>query len=249
MKIIDLHTRPFSRDIDATLANKDTAYVTTAITREAAEAIVTAFRGAPKILFPETDSPADELKCKDLHYHIGNEKCDECPDVVRTASRESMLDKFPEPKAEPSLILLVIDLGNYCVVKVEKSDGIIPIEIGQGYRLCTANWPIVMPHSFADVRAAIDQLEDKPPEFPYIAFDDALTPPYALCLTSHGTSDLRFGRVDYDALTKLAGKPLPIYEPKRGTWVQLPEELIGATQHWANWVKEVLPCTIWRYCK
>lgn len=67
--------------------------------------------------------------------------------------------QIASPKVEPpSLSLLVVDFGSHCVFKVESPDESVilydyPCDAG---RICVVSEP------FEDVKAAIDQLEDKP---------------------------------------------------------------------------------------
>lgn len=127
------------------------------------------------------------------------------------------------------LSLLVIDLGDSCVVKVEKgqlpADTVsmaLPDEIRDllGYvDDLKTGYCMVSDKSFTELRKAIDGAEGSNPvprieqdnadqKGSYVLYEDADTKEY-------------IAKDTYDALCELAGHPLPVYEPKRGKWTQL----------------------------
>lgn len=113
---------------------------------------------------------------------------------------------------EPELQLLVIDLGDSCVVKVEK--GVMPRTSNNIYKdLGFFGKQSIVHVTFDRFREAIDQ---KP--VPRIERND----PVGYRFIS-GSQPADGGHIwlsqEYDALTKLAGKPLPVWEG--GKWEQL----------------------------
>lgn len=240
------------------------------------------------------DSPADEPKAdasEGLHYHIGNEKCDKCPDVVRMASRESMLDKFPkaEPtpslsqddakdgihmgcrrkwsehhklddtdrlwcppstenaytlvnKAKPELQLLIIDLGDSCVVKVES--GILDWTLTDVVR--RDSLPIVTDFPFDIVQANLDAMAgDKPVPRIERTRPGSVTD-YDLHLSADDRRPIRsysLFRSELAALSELAGKPLPIWTPRKGEW----KRVQSFDLHDGNPVRNDEGGNIWRY--
>jgi hypothetical protein len=150
------------------------------------------------------------------------------------------------------LQLLVIDMGDACVVKVEKGDkswlkyrddhiATSAFQMVTGdLRVFRFDTELSRFRSFTDLRAAIEAEVEKP--LPRIERT------VGGCMFAY---DLHLGRVqdcpekrfglmydDYDALTKLAGKPLPIYEG--GTWKR-----VATGKHSNN---EGMP-DIWRFTK
>ena len=115
------------------------------------------------------------------------------------------------------LSLLVIDLGDSCVVKVEKGDVSqldLPLDSD---RIISNSW--IYDGTFTDIRAAIDALADEPP-VPRIerTFSKGLKLDYDL-ISQNEIGVL--SQEDYDALSELAGKSLPVYEPRKGEWKQI----------------------------
>lgn len=143
--------------------------------------------------------------------HIG-----ECPVDNRTACKhcgstehstgDAVCNRFDKQQRKPSLRLLVIDLGDSCVVKVEK--GKCPMfSFTQHCKTLLVHQP------FAQIRAKIDS------GLPRLLLKDDGR--YELQFkTYQGDSHRSFKPEAYDALSQLAGKPLPIYTDG---WVQLGE--------------------------
>lgn len=143
------------------------------------------------------------------------------------------------------LRLLMIDLGDSTVVKVEK--GIFNPD----------NWTVgdvnCIRHPFSEVRATIDMLDVSPPVPRIEQVPDDLHEGYRVYKLFSRLGEYDFEHVipgdRYDALSELAGHPLPIYEPKQGKWTKLvgSEELRkpdGTTLILPDWG---LPVEIWRY--
>jgi hypothetical protein len=135
-----------------------------------------------------------------------------------------------------SLQLLVIDLGDSCVIRLESGE---PFQINHG----TDWWIDALPKAqichrpFTAVRDAIDS-QDKP------------LPPYLIRSESGGyvmmntyediSEDL------YISLSALAGHRLPIYEPTEGKWTELcraGQPTLGPNDS-LN-----IPVGIWRYTR
>ncbi len=114
------------------------------------------------------------------------------------------------------LSLLVIDMGDSCAVKVEKGE--IGLSVMFPLLLKSHGNVGVTPHPFADARAAIDAsyVIESPP-VPRIERYDSKSHPYRLRNPWGVWTDLT--DATYDCLSRLAGKPLPIWEPKQhGEW-------------------------------
>lgn len=139
--------------------------------------------------------------------------------------------------APNALSLLIIDMGDCCVVKVEKGtwhpDG-GPHEYHRNHYLLS--W------TFTDLRAALD---------------DAPVPRIEASWSQNGSGDIvpngyyvyvdnndrneHWPQSRYDALSQLAGKPLPVWEGN-GKWEELnPPPTVGI-----SWE---LPFTAWRYSR
>lgn len=137
------------------------------------------------------------------------------------------------------LQLLVIDLGDSCVVKVEKAEKpvwVIGAEIAQGDSFDFRR------NGFDDIRAAIDAMDEKPP-VPRLVGPNAGGMYVIATWKASEELGMPIGTLisqrSYDALSELAGHPLPIYEPKKGEWQQI---LIGN-----GFMPETI--SIWRYTK
>lgn len=116
--------------------------------------------------------------------------------------------------AKPTdLELLVIDLGDSCAVKVEKGSystvtGLVkPLNTTYPRKI---DQPFVVEHSFFELRKAIEG--DKP--VPRIIRDNE-----GYLLVEDANTNEFLAKDTYDALSQLAGKPLPIHS--NGTWEQL----------------------------
>ena len=136
---------------------------------------------------------------------------------------------------KPQLQLLVIDLGDSCVVKIESGSRGHNVEVdGRWYTL--TNCPTVILRPFPELRDAIEG--EKP--VPRI---ERHSHRYMLFAQRHGTAFQMLG-LHYEAFCELAGKPLPIYEG--GKW----EELIAlqAKDESGNW-RDAKALTVWRYTR
>jgi hypothetical protein len=120
-----------------------------------------------------------------------------------------------------ALQLLIVDMGDCCVVKVEKgplpSNKGCPIQIeGVDYDDLWYGETRIMPHAFNHVRSAIDAMDTKPVPRPYFQMIDR-----QLYLHAWSYS----GPVEdyvYHAVCAFAGKDIGMYEPKGGgKWEQL----------------------------
>jgi len=117
---------------------------------------------------------------------------------------------------ESELSLLIIDFGDSCVVKVEKGDvGNIGVCLGV---LFQGDYCLIH-SSFTEVRAAIDALDGEKP-VPRIERNNIGALDRYLCYGG-AAAPYPINGIAYDALCKLAGHPIPIYEPKAGKWEQL----------------------------
>lgn len=150
-------------------------------------------------------------------------------------------------KRDTSLSLLVIDLGDSCVVKVERGSP-------RGFEILTDAGFVnegdtkVFRKSFAAVREAIDGESNLPR---ILKKDDGR---YELQFKTYaGNSHRSFKREAYAALCEIAGHPLPIYDG--GTWEQLPDaEADGRTatcdfSFGFNAAKDQLPFKAYRYTR
>jgi len=125
------------------------------------------------------------------------------------------------------LQLLVIDLGDACVVKVEKGELDLPL-----FHTFSQDKSVRLSgHTFDELRKAIDG------EKPAIRLEDGYDEVGNFMLFTD-KSWLVISSQQYDALSKLAGHPLPIYEG--GKWTDLmPKNGVG----WE------LPINVWRYTR
>lgn len=134
-------------------------------------------------------------------------------------------------KPDTSLQLLVIDLGDSCVVKVEKGEQFIfntlPIPSVVVHQV---HGPVILNVPFATVREAIDS---KP--VPRIERDDDHYCFYAADRTFIGLNQQFF-----DALCEIAGHPPPIWTG--GVWEQ-----VAASEQDGGWTGS--PVGIWRYTR
>lgn len=122
--------------------------------------------------------------------------------------------------SEPELQLLVIDLGDCCVVKVEKGDGRASLRFPRVGWSLNPGITFLVHHTFVELREAIEQ---KP--VPRIEQNGG---GYALRFRTYmGDSHKTFTPEAYKALSQLVGKPLPVW--KGGKWTRLPKtsEYIG----------------------
>jgi hypothetical protein len=136
---------------------------------------------------------------------------------------------------ENELQLLVVDFGNCCAVRVEKGR-VEFIDVDGSKVSLIAGGPIISHQPCDKLREAIDQ---KP--VPRIERND----PVGYRFIS-GNQPADGGHIwlsqEYDALTNLAGKPLPVWEG--GKWTRLPKT--------SEYISDPLDDTgvkIWRYTR
>lgn len=157
-------------------------------------------------------------------------------------------------KPDTSLQLLVIDLGDCCVVKVERGEmsAMFAVE-GRGYHFTEIDRVKCLPHPFAAVRDAIDS-QDKP--VPRLARNGE----YGVTLVHNdppcedNAPFTELSERDYDALRTIAGHSLPIWDGG-GKWEQLPNPEADDRVTFCdfsfgfNAAKDQLPFKAWRYTK
>lgn len=204
-------------------------------------------------------------KCMpDLYRKVPVDLC-ACQSWVRTPVQQSMRDTEHHPscdgkgfhinhpqhtaammakKPETALQLLVIDLGDCCVLKVEKNAIGIQwlklgtmqdklVGLGDGVANSTresngAKIVHVLFEPFNKLRSAIDGLDGERP-VPRLERDNI---GYWLYEDAETKEDIPIDT--YSALSELAGHPLPVYEPKKAEWIK-----------WDPVQKQ--PVNIWRY--
>jgi hypothetical protein len=135
---------------------------------------------------------------------------------------------------ENELDVLVIDLGDYCVVKVEKGE--IAFKIGEILWLLYESQAKLMYKDFNAIREAIEQ---KP--VPRIEVDGNRMNYYRV-VTNHVLESPLICLDTYKALSQLAGKPLPVW--KGGKWERLPK-----TSEYIGDPLDGTGVTIWRFTR
>jgi hypothetical protein len=135
---------------------------------------------------------------------------------------------------ENELDVLVIDLGDYCVVKVEKGE--IAFKIGEILWLLYESQAKLMYKDFNAIREAIEQ---KP--VPRIEVDGNRMNYYRV-VTNHVLESPLICPDTYKALSQLAGKPLPVW--KGGKWERLP-----STSEYIDDPLKGTGVAIWRYMR
>jgi len=138
---------------------------------------------------------------------------------------------------ENKLQLLVIDFGDACVIRIENGQPRgFNIEVDGRWHTLT-DGPTVILHPLAKLREAIDG--EKP--VPRIEATD--NGRYDLQFRTYmGDSHKSFTPEAFNALSQLAGKPLPVW--KGGKWTGLPET--------SEYISDPLDDTgvkIWRYTR
>lgn len=133
-----------------------------------------------------------------------------------------------------NLTLLVIDLGDSCVVKVESLEKEFWLHLSNESDYADAVCPLtsegqvkLFQYPFPVVRAAIDRLGGEPP-VPRIQgnFGDG----YGLIVKDLSVSYL--SEQDYEALCGIIGHPLPVYTPNRGEWEKFSVSTAGLVDIW-----------------
>ena len=152
--------------------------------------------------------------CKHENWHYGMNSVKYC-----LACNQPIIGTL----GDTSLSLLVIDLGDSCVVKVEKGEFHFALQFGHDLNVERVG---IMGAPFEKVRAHIDRVGDKP--VPRIERRDTNSrvdgmPVYLIRQDKDVANDgTALSTSVYDALTAInAGKPLPIYEPTEGKWTLL----------------------------
>jgi len=145
-----------------------------------------------------------------------------------------------ESKQEPTLQLLVIDLGDSCVVRMEKGtlDVLDPSDMHQ---MDGGVYAINMP--FPQLRSAIDG--EKPVPRIETELNQSGYTDYILRYKDGDTICVQFlTQSQFTTLSELAGKPLPIYEC--GKW----DELIAlqSKDEYGDWIDK-RDFTAWRYTR
>ena len=180
--------------------------------------------------------PVDDLEPHGADGTCETGDCGLKPETAGWARLDMRLDsaEFKVPKS-PELSLLFVVLGeNEVAVKVEQAQD---APDGKPYALVMDGFTrgvlvrgnvFVANDSFADIRVAIDKQfgeGEKPvPRIERVGADHLRV---WSSYEAHPTSGVSLTKTfnirddDYDALCELAGKPLPIYEPKRGKWERL----------------------------
>lgn len=152
-----------------------------------------------------------------------------------------------------TLSLLVVDLGEHCLVKPDIGTcELLPSFYPHVIKL-TVGYPQLFPCTFAEVKAAIDKLAAVTPPVPRIERNDSGNGnfPYRILDTNICGSFLT--QQDYNALSYIIGKPLPIWMPSHGVWKRLfpfelvPTNTIQATSDWLISVEEQMPISVWRF--
>lgn len=182
----------------------------------------------------EKDIPC--LSCEhsmSKHCERGCTECT-CSEWEIYSPKSAKYEQAREKDMATELQLLVIDMGNAVVVKVEKGE--VALKIGNGLWLCNtepAKATQVFYRDFQTVREAIDGA--KP--VPRIERCDTTEQSYAITNVDGDGVGILY-QTAYDALSKLAGKPLPIWTG--GTW----EDLLPLPDIGIGWE---LPIGVWRY--
>lgn len=158
--------------------------------------------------------------------------------------------KPEQPEASLSLSLLIIDLGDQCVIRAENNDcqvtiggNTVDLRCGEA-RLCHFR--------FSELRRDIDATDSKPVPRLERRFDRTIKPTGDLFLVS----DEYNGFIDdgvYTALCELAGVTIPIWTGS-GTWTKLIPFLLndmysGGDIQNTSWIDGGANIEIWRYSR
>ena len=175
--------------------------------------------------------------CKHENWHYGMNSVKYC-----LACNQPIIGTL----GDTSLSLLVIDLGDSCVVKVEKGEFHFALQFGHDLNVERVG---IMGAPFEKVRAHIDRVGDKP--VPRIERRDTNSrvdgmPVYLIRQDKDVANDgTALSTSVYDALTALnGGKPLPIWSG--GIWTELcraGQPTLGPSDS-LN-----IPVGVWRYTR
>lgn len=189
-----------------------------------------------RVVHPDKDATfyhygANSLPCTRTYESPVGEKGDKYDPIAGLPSEVMICF---EDKPEPSLSLLIIDLGDNVIIKTERGE--LDVKLGGvTYQCRTTGLQMTSMHSFADVRAAIDG--EKP--VPRIERND----PVGYRFIHQDNLPLDAGHIwlsqEYNALSELAGKPLPIWEG--GKWTVIVNGYLAGV--WK------LPVNIYRYTR
>ncbi len=172
---------------------------------------------------PQADAPMLQFKCPDhgIFEAVGYDNPVFLADTIANCPQCNEKCWQPTDKSDTSLSLLIIDMGDSCVVKVEcgRWGGGIP---NAQNNTVHSDGVTVYNTPFAAVREAIDS-QDKP--LPRLELQERGI--YHLAADSDIDFDVQIGQDHYDALCEIAGHPLPIWTG--GKWERLPStaEYIG----------------------
>ena len=201
-------------------------------------------------------------KCSVLSVHISRKVPPFAPPFAPDDCEHEWVDVLPDPdiqqwtstqdKPDTSLSLLVIDLGDSCVVKVERGEWYVSKDSPSTYFI--TGEVKVLEQPFAAVRDAIDS-QDKP--VPRIERADVSGNERYRVVWNDSAYPIPVNVLD--ALSGVVGKPLPIYEPTEGKWERLNthdwtqakkdagEAGYGINTH--SFEEAVCPVKIWRYTR
>lgn len=156
-----------------------------------------------------------------------------------------------DSKPDTSLSLLVIDLQTSCVVKVERGE----YDIYTGHEIAPAIYdPVregqsVTDHRpFTELRNAIDGDKPVPRIEKNLPCNKPYTGIYQLITSEDDEAKMHtLYQHEIDALSELAGKPLPIYTPTEGKWERIGRQVQGHGPVFD--LSDDLPVKIWRYTR
>jgi len=148
--------------------------------------------------------------CGSTKHNTGDAVCNRFDKQVPYQPSSGVFDD-----SQPSLSLIVVDLDDSCVVKVERGE--LPViscirlsDIGGNTQ--------VVDGTFSELRAAIEG--DKP-----VPRNEQMATSY-YCLKVAEDMDMKFGIHSYDALSQIAGSPLKVWKGN-GKWTQLATEPVA----------------------
>ena len=122
-------------------------------------------------------------------------------------------------EAYNNIKLLIVDLGASVVLKNEGPE--CQLKIGGNTVDLSVDDVRVWQSTFAELKQDLDNLDgEKPPwERPFPRLEKKSHGVYTVCLGPGCKEEIQHSI--YVALSELAGKPLPVWAPKKGEWLQL----------------------------
>ncbi len=147
------------------------------------------------------------------HAHTGTNSggfvCEDWQGCSCKNTFETVIESYKKSMNEPELQLLIIDMGDCCVVKVEQGrwDG--------GKLLCRGGRTDSVKVFYEPFTVLREAIEQKP--VPRIEAD--LTDDYRVFVSETEVQSEPICRETYNALSQLAGKPLPVWSG--GTWTEV----------------------------